>query len=257
MQVIYDGYNLLFYINFYKHSQIGRAGLMSSTILLVEDDRKLAELTAEFLMINDYQVKIIDNGDEAIEYARKIKPLAIILDVMLPGSDGLVVCRKVREFYQGPILMLTAMDSDIDEVVGLETGADDYLTKPTKPRVLLAHLRALLRRVESYDAVPSDQSSLLQVGQVSIDHKSRAVQVNGKDVHLTTAEYNLLWLLTEQSGEVISREELHRKTFKLEYDGLDRSIDLRISRLRKKLGDDPKTPYIIKTIRGQGYLLAQ
>ncbi len=229
---------------------------MSNTVLLVEDDHKLAELTADFLEINDFEIKIIDNGADAIEYVRSFPPLAIILDVMLPGVDGLVVCRQVREFYQGPILMLTAMDNDIDEVVGLETGADDYLTKPTKPRVLLAHLRALLRRVEQYDA-NQVESSEVQVGLVAIDPKSRSVKISGKDVHLTTAEYNLLWLLAEQSGKIISREELHQKTFRLEYDGLDRSIDLRISRLRKKLGDDPKTPYIIKTIRGQGYLLAQ
>ncbi len=229
---------------------------MNNTILLVEDDHKLSALTAEFLRINDFDVTIIDNGNDAIEYARNNPPLAMILDIMLPGADGLMVCRQVRDFYQGPILMLTAMDNDIDEVVGLETGADDYLTKPTKPRVLLAHLRALLRRLESYENSPT-ASSIIQAGKVIIDPKSRSVRVDGTNVHLTTAEYNLLWLLAEQSGAVISREELHRKTFRLEYDGLDRSIDLRISRLRKKLGDDPKTPYIIKTIRGQGYLLAQ
>lgn len=230
---------------------------MSNIILLVEDDQKLAELTAEFLVLNDFEVKIIGNGNEAIEYVRQDAPLAIILDVMLPGADGLKVCREVRDFYSGPILMLTAMDNDIDEVVGLETGADDYLTKPTKPRVLLAHLRALLRRMESYETSSVSGKSLIKVGSVTIDPSSRSVQVNGKTVHLTTAEYNLLWLLAEQSGEVISREELHRKTFRLDFDGLDRSIDLRISRLRKKLGDDPRTPYIIKTVRGQGYLLAR
>ncbi len=229
---------------------------MNNTILLVEDDHKLAALTGEFLQINDYEVTIVDNGNDAIEYVGKNPPLAIILDIMLPGADGLTVCRQVRDFYQGPILMLTAMDNDIDEIVGLETGADDYLTKPTKPRVLLAHLRALLRRVESYDK-SNGKSSQIIVGKISINPKSRSVSVNNTSVHLTTAEYNLLWLLAEQSGKVISREELHRKTFRLEYDGLDRSIDLRISRLRKKLGDDPKNPYIIKTIRGQGYLLAQ
>ncbi len=229
---------------------------MSNLILLVEDDHKLAELTAEFLRMNDFEVKVIGNGHDAIEYAQNSSPIAIILDIMLPGTDGLSVCRAVRKTYNGPILMLTAMDNDIDEVLGLETGADDYLTKPTKPRVLLAHLRALLRRMETIETTAID-SSTITAGPVLIESKSRSVKVEGDEIHLTTAEYNLLWLLAEQPGKVISREELHRKTFRLEYDGLDRSIDLRISRLRKKLGDDPKAPYIVKTIRGQGYLLAQ
>lgn len=229
---------------------------MNKKILLVEDDSQLAELTAEFLSLNGFDVKIIDNGDTAIEYIVNKQPEAVILDIMLPGADGLTVCREVRERYQGPILMLTAMDDDIDEVVGLETGADDYLTKPIKPRVLLAHLRALLRRIESLEqSQNSEQSHLVQAGKLLINQKSRQVAVDGKDVHLTTAEYNLLWLLAEKPGAVLSREELHFKTFRLEYDGLDRSIDLRISRLRKKLGDDSRLPYIIKTIRGEGYLL--
>lgn len=229
---------------------------MNKQLLLVEDDSKLAELTSEFLSLNGFDVKIIDNGNQAIDYIINQQPEAVILDIMLPGADGLTVCREVRERYQGPILMLTAMDDDIDEVVGLETGADDYLTKPVKPRVLLAHLRALLRRIESLEQTPNlEQSHIIHAGQLEINQKSRQVSVAGKDVHLTTAEYNLLWLLAESPGVVISREELHFKTFRLEYDGLDRSIDLRISRLRKKLGDDPRLPYIIKTIRGEGYLL--
>lgn len=229
---------------------------MNKQLLLVEDDSKLAELTSEFLSLNGFDVKIIDNGNQAIDYIINQQPEAVILDIMLPGADGLTVCREVRERYQGPILMLTAMDDDIDEVVGLETGADDYLTKPAKPRVLLAHLRALLRRIESLEQTPNlEQSHIIHAGQLEINQKSRQVSVAGKDVHLTTAEYNLLWLLAESPGVVISREELHFQTFRLEYDGLDRSIDLRISRLRKKLGDDPRLPYIIKTIRGQGYLL--
>lgn len=228
---------------------------MSETILLVEDDHKLASLTAEFLKINDFKVHIIDNGNEAIDYIANSPPLALILDIMLPGCDGLTVCRTVREHYKGPIMMLTAMDDDIDEVVGLETGADDYLTKPIKPRVLLAHLRALLRRIDSSDTENTQKSGVITAGKLIIDPHNRSVTIDGEAVHLTTAEYNLLWLLAESPGTVLSREDLHLKTFRLEYDGLDRSIDLRISRLRKKLGDDPKLPYIIKTIRGEGYLL--
>ncbi|WP_251360025.1 response regulator [Kangiella sp. TOML190] len=230
---------------------------MKNTILLVEDDVKLSALTADFLRINDFEVTIIENGLEAIEFVKKQTPMAVILDIMLPGVDGLTVCRSLRETYNGPILMLTALDDDIDEVVGLETGADDYLTKPIKPRVLLAHLRALLRRIEAIEQPSQPKTPKLLGKNLAIDPKSRTVTVANEMVHLTTAEYNLLWLLAEKSGEVLSREELHRKTFRIEYDGLDRSIDLRISRLRKKLGDDPRVPFIIKTIRGEGYLLAQ
>ncbi len=230
---------------------------MKNTVLLVEDDRKLSSLTADFLRINDFEVEIIENGLKAIELVKNQPPMVVILDIMLPGADGLTVCRAIRETYNGPILMLTALDDDIDEVVGLETGADDYLTKPIKPRVLLAHLRALLRRIEAMEQPSRASSKKLFSGNLCIDPKSRSVTVNNQAIHLTTAEYNLLWLLAEKSGQVLSREELHRKTFRIEYDGLDRSIDLRISRLRKKLGDDPKVPFIIKTVRGEGYLLAQ
>lgn len=229
---------------------------MSKTILLVEDDEKLANLIGEFLTNNDFQVKIIGNGSEAINYITEEPPRAVILDVMLPGADGLTVCRTIRPTYNGPILMLTAMSDDIDEVAGLETGADDYLAKPVKSRVLLAHLRALLRRIEINETATVDDN-LIYSGKITINPQNRSVQCDDKTIHLTTAEYNLLWLLAEKSGEVISRDELHQKTFRLEYDGSDRSIDLRISRLRRKLGDDPKLPYIIKTIRGEGYLLTK
>lgn len=227
---------------------------MTKTILLVEDDEKLASLVAEFLQNNDFPTKVIANGTDAIKYINEQPPRAIILDVMLPGADGLTVCRTVRPTYNGPIMMLTAMSDDIDEVAGLETGADDYLSKPVKSRVLLAHLRALLRRIEINETVVADDN-LIHAGKIKINPQNRSVKCQDETIHLTTAEYNLLWLLAERAGEVISRDELHQKTFRLEYDGSDRSIDLRISRLRRKLGDDPKLPYIIKTIRGEGYLL--
>ena len=210
---------------------------------------------ADFLRSHNFNVMVEGHGNRAIEFIEQNPPRAIILDVMLPGSDGFTICRTVRPKYQGPILMLTSLSDEIDEIAGLENGADDYLSKPVKSHVLLAHLRALLRRIESDDPTP-DHEKIINAGNIAINAQNRSVICDGTEVHLTTAEYNLLWLLAERSGEVVSREELHRKTFKLEYDGTDRSIDLRISRLRRKLGDDPKLPYIIKTIRGEGYLLA-
>lgn len=228
---------------------------MKNTILLVEDDEKLSSLIADFLRSHDFDVLVEAHGNKAIEFIEQQQPRAVILDVMLPGTDGFTICRTVRPKYQGPILMLTSLSDEIDEIAGLENGADDYLSKPVKSHVLLAHLRALLRRVESEEPLHNEEK-LITAGNIAINAQNRSVICHGQDIHLTTAEYNLLWLLAERSGEVISRQELHRKTFKLEYDGSDRSIDLRISRLRRKLGDDPKLPYIIKTIRGEGYLLA-
>lgn len=228
---------------------------MNDTILLVEDDEKLSSMMADFLRSHNFNVMVEGHGNRAIEFIEQNQPRAVILDVMLPGSDGFTICRTVRPKYQGPILMLTSLSDEIDEIAGLENGADDYLSKPVKSHVLLAHLRALLRRVESDEPAPAHEK-IINAGNIAINAQNRSVLCDGSEVHLTTAEYNLLWLLAERSGEVVSREELHRKTFKLEYDGTDRSIDLRISRLRRKLGDDPKLPYIIKTIRGEGYLLA-
>ncbi|AOE50062.1 winged helix-turn-helix domain-containing protein [Kangiella sediminilitoris] len=228
---------------------------MNDTILLVEDDEKLSSLIADFLRSHDFNVSVESHGSKAIDFITQNQPRAVILDVMLPGADGFTICRTVRPKYQGPILMLTSLSDEIDEIAGLENGADDYLSKPVKSHVLLAHLRALLRRIET-DEPSQQQDKVINAGSIAINPQNRSVLCDGEEVHLTTAEYNLLWLLAERSGEVMSREELHRKTFKLEYDGTDRSIDLRISRLRRKLGDDPKLPYIIKTIRGEGYLLA-
>ncbi|RDX37477.1 response regulator [Kangiella sp. HD9-110m-PIT-SAG07] len=228
---------------------------MNDIILLVEDDEKLSSLIADFLRSHNFNVMVESHGNRAIEFIEQNQPRAIILDVMLPGADGFTICRTIRPKYQGPILMLTSLSDEIDEIAGLENGADDYLSKPVKSHVLLAHLRALLRRVESEEPAQS-QDKIINAGNIAINAQNRSVLCNNQEIHLTTAEYNLLWLLAERSGEVVSREALHRKTFKLEYDGTDRSIDLRISRLRRKLGDDPKLPYIIKTIRGEGYLLA-
>lgn len=227
-------------------------------ILLVEDDTKLAELIKTFLNKNGFEVNHQDNGLDAIEVMQKISPQLIILDVMLPGLDGLSVCRKLRESYPGPIIMLTALNDDIDEVAGLEMGADGYLGKPIKPRVLLAHIRAHLRRV-SLKQIESDiqeNDGEIQIGELAISSKKRLVCLDGSEIELTAAEFDLLWVLAQHKGKVIDRDSLHKKIFRIDYDGLDRNIDIRISRLRKKLGDDPKHPEIIKTVRGQGYILA-
>ncbi len=225
-------------------------------ILLVDDDLKLTELISDFLRENGYQVDVEHRGDTAIERIIKEQPRLVVLDIMMPGADGLAVCRAVRAQYSGPIIMLTALNDDIDEVAGLELGADDYLGKPIKPRLLLAHIRALLRRFDENDLELVKSPRRIVVGDISLDLGARQASRNGIVLDLTTAEFDLLWLLGVHAGQVLSREDIHQRIFKVEYDGLDRTIDLRISRIRKKIGDDPRSPQIIKTVRGSGYLFA-
>jgi two-component system response regulator RstA len=226
-------------------------------ILLIDDDVELTDLIAKFLRNNGFTVGIEHTGDGAIDRIDQEKPSLVVLDLMLPGKDGLTICKEVRDLYRGPIIMLTALDDDIDEVTGLEVGADDYLAKPIKPRVLLAHIRAQLRRQSILAQREDSSTSLYNEGRMCIEADKRRVLIDGSEVNLTSAEYDLLWLLAQNTGAIVSRDDLHMQIFRLEYDGVDRSIDLRVSRLRKKLGDDPKDPSIIKTVRNVGYLLAK
>lgn len=225
----------------------------SWNILIVEDDRRLAELTREYLEGNGLQVSIEADGAQAVERIINGRPDLVVLDLMLPGEDGLSVCRKVRERYEGPILMLTARADDLDQVLGLETGADDYVCKPVRPRLLLARIRALLRRREHLEA-PTTHSKRLQYGPLVIDSALREAWLRGEGIELTGAEFDLLWLLTSNPGRIMSREEIFAELRGIEYDGQDRSIDVRISRIRPRIGDDPEHPRLIKTVRGKGYL---
>ncbi|MCB1837969.1 MAG: response regulator [Alcanivoracaceae bacterium] len=219
--------------------------------MIVEDDERLATLTRDYLVANGLDVTVVSNGNEAIRRIPAEEPDLVVLDLMLPGADGLTVCREVRKSYRNPILMLTARSDDMDQVLGLEMGADDYVAKPVKPRLLLARIRALLRRVEGeMEAVPQR----LEFGQLVIDNGAREVLLNGASVEMTSAEYDLLWLLASNAGRVLSRELIFEKLRGIQYDGQDRSIDVRISRIRPKIGDDPDNPKRIKTVRSKGYL---
>jgi DNA-binding response OmpR family regulator len=236
----------------------------SPRLLLVEDDARLAELTAESLRRKGWRVDVVGRGDRAIERIRRDPPDLVILDVNLPGGDGFDVCRAVRSGFPGAILMLTARDDDLDQVVGLELGADDYVAKPVAPAVLAARVRALLRRGERTAAggAAADGTSAAATARrvsaagVTIDAAAREVRVRGEPVQLTTAEFDLLSALASSAGRIVSRDELMQSLRGLEFDGLDRSIDARVSRLRRKLGDDADDPRVIKTVRGRGYLFA-
>lgn len=224
-------------------------------ILIVEDDERLAMLTQDYLRKNGLDVATETDGTRAIRRIIAEQPDLVVLDVMLPGSDGLTVCREVRAQYQQPILMLTARTDDMDQVLGLEMGADDYVAKPVQPRVLLARIRALLRRSDTAPVESSPQR--LEFGDLVIDNGGRSVTLNDELVDFTSAEYDLLWLLASNAGRILSREDIFERLRGIEYDGQDRSIDVRISRIRPKIGDDPENPKRIKTVRSKGYLFVK
>ena len=226
------------------------------SILLIDDDVELTQLISQYLGSNGFNVHAHHHGEQVPELIEQLKPDVIVLDLMLPGVDGLTICKTIRPLFDGAIIMLTALGDDIDEVTGLEVGADDYLAKPVKPRVLLAHIRAQLRRQTKLQQTQTDQGVFCYGQAIKIDASKRLVENQGQEVSLSSAEFDLLWLLAQHVGEIVNREHLHEQIFRLPFDGLDRSIDLRISRIRKKLKDDPKDPHIIKTVRNVGYLLA-
>ena len=229
----------------------------SGRILIVEDDERLATLTREYLENNGLQVTIEGDGGKAVERILSERPDLVVLDLMLPGEDGVSICRRVRSHYQGQILMLTARTDDLDEVLGLEMGADDYVAKPVRPRVLLARIRALLRRGSVQPKESPDAGSSLRFGALVVDNAMREAWLDNQCIDLTSAEFDLLWLLCSNAGRVLSREEIFAQLRGIEYDGQDRSIDVRVSRIRPKIGDDPMHPRLIKTVRSKGYLFVK
>lgn len=219
-------------------------------ILIIEDDLKLAALTAEYLENQGFKVSQHHTGDAAVEKILELRPDLVILDIMLPVKDGTIICREVRDRYLGGILMLTARDDDMDELLGLELGADDYIGKPVQPRLLLARIHSLLRRIGTQQPAVL---SALEVGGLRLDVTAREVRLDGELLEVTDAEFDLLVLLARHAGEVVSRDVIVQNLRGIEYDGLDRSVDNRISRLRRKL---PEKTITIKTVRARGYMLA-
>jgi two-component system OmpR family response regulator len=225
--------------------------------MLVEDDAALSELIASYLQRFEYAVNVINRGDQALDAMRRLRPDLVILDLMLPGLDGLHVCRQLRDEKSSlPIIMLTARGNSDDQILGLEMGADDYVAKPCEPRVLLARIRTLLRRSTQAAATNENQQQIV-LGQLVIDMAERRVQWRKQDVELSSGEYNLLLVLATHVGEVLSRDQLIQQLRGIEFNGVDRSVDVAISKLRRKLEDDPSEPRKIKTVWGKGYLLSR
>lgn len=225
----------------------------SLLVLLVEDDRKLAALTREYLAGHGVEVTVVADGRAGLEEALRGRWDAVLLDLMLPGLDGLSICRELRARSDVPILVLTARGEEADKVMGLELGADDYLAKPFSPRELLARLRAVTRRAKGKAGPPT---ATLKVGGLVLDPAARRATLDGRELPLTGYEYDLLRALAERAGRILSREQLMELARGSAEEAFDRSIDVHVSRLRQKLGDDPKRPRLIKTVRGAGYLLA-
>jgi DNA-binding response OmpR family regulator len=227
-------------------------------LLLIEDDVRLCRLVKEYLETMGYSVSMAHTGPSGLALALAGKFHAILLDVMLPGMDGFEVLRQIRAQSSVPVLMLTGRGEEQDRIVGLEMGADDYLPKTFSTRELLARLRAVLRRSIITEAAASDKRNApLGVGGLFIDPGSHTASMNGQPLLLTRQEFDLLLSLARASGRVKTREQLLLETAERDFESFDRSIDVHISSLRKKLGDDAKSPRWIDTIRGVGYMLKQ
>ena len=222
-------------------------------ILFVEDDERLAALTSRYLETHGHAVTWVADGRQGLAEALKGQHDVVILDLMLPRMSGLEICRELRTRVGVPIIMVTALGEEADRVLGLETGADDYLTKPFSPRELVARLEALVRRGRGALGPPRET---LRVGDLELSPRDYAATRAGHPLTLTTSEFVLLRVLAERAGRVLTREQLLDLTKGSADEAFDRSIDAHISRLRHKLGDDPRQPRLLKTIRGAGYMLA-
>lgn len=225
-------------------------------ILLIEDDDELAALLIEYLAPHGFELEREADGESGAQRILSWQPELVILDLMLPRMNGLDVCRTVRSEYAGAILMLTASQSEADHVLGLELGADDFVIKPIEPRVLLARIRSRLRRVAALGSEPQNSDSRLRIGELLVEARAREIFVGETAVELTTMEFDVLLMLAQNTGEVVQRDDLYTRVLGIEYDGLDRGMDVHISRIRRKLGRAGFDGSRLKSVRGVGYLLA-
>jgi two-component system, OmpR family, alkaline phosphatase synthesis response regulator PhoP len=222
---------------------------MSQTVLVVDDEPKIVKLARDYLEQGGFRVLAAGAGAEALALARHEKPDLIVLDLTLPGMDGLDVCRALRRDSDVPIIMLTARVEETDRLIGLELGADDYITKPFSPKELVARVRAVLRRVHG----GIHQPGLIRAGDLEIDLQGHKVKRAGQPLHLTRTEFNLLALLAQNPGQTFSREQLLDRLHGIVYEGFDRSVDSHIKNLRRKLETDPLDPFYVLTVYGVGY----
>lgn len=223
------------------------------TILVVDDDERLRDLVAEYLGGRGYTVKKAEDGDRGLEHLRSDAIDLVVLDVMMPGRDGFEICREIRRTSRVPVIMLTARGDETDRIVGLELGADDYLPKPFNPRELLARIQAVLRRSEAEPA----KDAPVTAGPITVFPERRVATMNGRTLELTTTEFEILRTLVANAGRVIPRERLMELARGADFAAFERAVDVHVSHLRKKLGDDPKAPTYLKTVRGIGYTISR
>ncbi len=221
---------------------------MPTRVLVIDDDESLGELLTEYLGGFGFAVRAVPHPEEGLRALRADPPDLVVLDLMLPGTDGLSVCRKIRETSRVPIVMLTARGDVMDRILGLEMGADDYLPKPFEPRELVARIQAVLRR-----GAPPEAEENLRLGPLELSWASCSATLDGRPLVLTTAEFTLLGLLARNRGRVLTRERILDETRGVDWEAYDRSIDVLVSRLRQKLGDDARRPRYVQTVRGTGY----
>lgn len=225
---------------------------MSATVLIIDDDRELCALLGEFLQLEGFTVSALHNGDQALLHCRERHYDVLVLDVMLPGMQGLEVLRQLRVFCDTPVLMLTARGGDTDRIVGLELGADDYLPKPCNPRELAARLRAILRRSQGAGEDTGPEDTALEAGLTRVDPAARSASHAGRTLHLTGAEFGMLQALVADAGKVVDKESLSRHALGRPLSAYDRSVDVHISKLRKKLAAAGGEK-LIASVRGAGY----
>lgn len=230
---------------------------VTPSVLIVEDDARLGELLTDYLSANSFSVGLVADGLAAVDRINAEQPHVVVLDLMLPGLPGLEVLSRVRPTFRGGILILTASKIEGDEIEGLERGADDFVTKPVDPRVLLARIRSVLRRAASLEGTSDPVAPALTIGALVLEPASRTARVQGVAVELTNTEWTLLWLLASRAGTVVSRDDLYTEGLGTAYDGLDRGVDIHLSRLRKKLASHGFDPSAIKSIRSVGYMMAR
>lgn len=243
-------------------AKANNAEMAKKTILVVDDEKPIVDILTYNLQKEGYSTLEANDGEEAIKIATEKKPNLILLDIMLPKVDGLTVCKKLRHTLNVPILILSAKDEEIDKILGLELGADDYITKPFSVRELMARVKANLRKaeiqVQSTDAIeePKKESILIEVGELSINIEKFEVKVRGKVIDLTLREFEVLKYLANQPGQVVTRETLLEKVWGYEYYGDIRTVDVTVRRIREKIEKDTSAPKILITKRGVGYYLA-
>ena len=234
------------------HREIGELEASANRILVIDDDVELCELLSDYLGPEGFQIEAAYNSAEGLLRALEGGHSLIILDVMLPGMSGFEVLRRLRARSRTPVLMLTARGDDVDRIVGLEMGADDYLPKPFNPRELLARVQAVLRR---HGAHPEAESTRAAAGPLVVDADRRVATLDGVALELTTTEFDILRTLVTNAGRVIPRERLMELARGEDYASFERSVDVHVSHIRRKLGDDPKRPRFVKTVRGIGYTI--